>query len=341
MTSYAFIVGINDYQNLPHLMGAVNDANAFYDWLLDTGEVPTENIFRITSANNALLPTIDNIERELKNNIINRFEEDPLFFGNRLYIFLSGHGFDVKLSTEVSDPALMTIEAQNNTSTEYIRGVALSNWFITSKLFREIILIMDCCRVEYSLRRRRDILFNDITRTFSFNPKFLYIFSTQYSKVAKDPINPDDTSKFTKLLLKGLNGEAKDRQGNITSESLTNYLSNLDKKLFDSFDNLEFEFQEPSFLKNANDIIIRNINPITNVTNVTLTFIAPTINRLLIIDSNKTTICEIEPGLAQYNTALNKNSKYALVKELDFNYEILKLIETLSQETINYEIEVN
>ena len=67
MTSYAFIVGINDYQNLPHLMGAVNDANAFYDWLLDTGEVPTENIFRITSANNALLPTIDNIERELKN----------------------------------------------------------------------------------------------------------------------------------------------------------------------------------------------------------------------------------------------------------------------------------
>ena len=56
---YALVIGVNDYPKLRSLRGAIADAQAFADWLVDGmgGTVPKRNVFTVLSTSEPLAPT--------------------------------------------------------------------------------------------------------------------------------------------------------------------------------------------------------------------------------------------------------------------------------------------
>lgn len=88
---FGLVIGIDHYQSLPPLRGAVRDANAFRDWLLDRngGGLSTDNTWMILSAAEPETPTQDSIDHTLVQ-IVERAR--TVEGARRLYLYFSGYG---------------------------------------------------------------------------------------------------------------------------------------------------------------------------------------------------------------------------------------------------------
>lgn len=161
---YAILVGISRYadkENLHPLEGPVNDVNLMNDWLLGEQGVPKDNIKKIVTQVNSLPPITDGpppdddafppIYEEFQKHflgIVRRADRQGYIRRDdgRLFLYFSGHGFSEK--HDRSQHAALYVGntfikagPQNN-----IYGTYFANWTKDRGLFKEIVLIMDCCR---------------------------------------------------------------------------------------------------------------------------------------------------------------------------------------------------
>ena len=64
---WAVVVGINDYPRIRKLKYAVNDAKAFYDLLIETNQIPPENVFLMVNGQANLKQLRSTLGTRLKN----------------------------------------------------------------------------------------------------------------------------------------------------------------------------------------------------------------------------------------------------------------------------------
>jgi hypothetical protein len=225
-TDFAVVVGINRYEKLMPLQGAVRDAEDFRAWLLKeppggAGLLPehvypqckfkedgTEpRVHQLEDAFKALLKLSDNAEKRI---------------GRRLYIFLSGHGVG---EDNVDDTSLLAVDASTNDAVRLV-GALWANVFMKSGLFREIVLFMDCCREVRGWTLRQTNLTINLPPDPGAQVLRCYGYATGYGLLAREHNwdTPIYRGVFTRALLEGLAGDAEEN-GVITSLSLRTFLS--------------------------------------------------------------------------------------------------------------------
>lgn len=102
--TYAIVVGIKDYQNLPQALFADNDAKIFYNYLVKVLNVPRSNIIYLSQEK----ATLEELKFVLKPN--GRFNAIVPSKGADVIFYFSGLG----LCNSNSVPFLMPVDAQKN-----------------------------------------------------------------------------------------------------------------------------------------------------------------------------------------------------------------------------------
>jgi hypothetical protein len=80
---WAVVIGINDYPRVRQLKYAVNDARAFYDLLVNTNQIPSENVFLMVNGQASLKQMRSTLGTRLKN----KAGKDDM-----VIIYYAGHG---------------------------------------------------------------------------------------------------------------------------------------------------------------------------------------------------------------------------------------------------------
>jgi len=171
-------------------------------------------------------PSMEDVEAkfaELRERVEEYIEEEGR--ARRLYVFLAGHG----LSWKVDNAALLTANADYDKWRGYhVAGRWYAEWFRNAAYFREIILLMDCCRTEYP----------DTPPRAPWPPKddpakadvsVFYGFATKGGYEARERHIPDDgpvRGLFTHTLLDGLDNADRDSAGRITGATLSKHIYN-------------------------------------------------------------------------------------------------------------------
>jgi uncharacterized caspase-like protein len=158
---YAIIVGISDYpaSSLRQLKGPINDAIAFRNWVTadDGGAVPDNgtHIKQKTSVDFAPAAS-PSLAQPSRDDVIRLFDEvmDTLEAideqGRRLYVFFAGHGCSPTNATALRNASLLMANANLPRRPHNLPGNLIAEHMRTAAYFREVVLIMDCCRDEMS-----------------------------------------------------------------------------------------------------------------------------------------------------------------------------------------------
>jgi hypothetical protein len=232
----ALVVGINRYPAFSTLQGAENDAQDFYDWVIDPagGGVMKDNAVLILSSKFAAPANV--IDALPDSNLILQFFSEcndsanannndgsgvgPRA-GKRLWLFFSGHGFGQSLD---QSGVLMA-----NATKDMVRNIAVQLWadrLYEGGWFDEVVLFQDACREFISganvlppeLRRR--------TAPAAQTRRRFYAFSAKEGKLSKELPRGDGTvhGVFTTTLLQGLRHARNTKTGAVTTATLTDYL---------------------------------------------------------------------------------------------------------------------
>lgn len=154
---FAILTGISRYANagFSALESPLNDVRLMRDWLIaDTGgQVPSDRIVTILSDPHAdhtdaydAKPNYDSFNR-----VFLRMLEERLKLGSkrasagRLYLYFSGHGFSNSSQNAESEAAVYCANA-SYINHESIFGTNFARIAKAWALFKEIVLVMDCCR---------------------------------------------------------------------------------------------------------------------------------------------------------------------------------------------------
>jgi hypothetical protein len=231
MPNRAIVVGIQGYPELtPALQGPKNDAEKVFKWVTTAGGVdpdPAAGHAKLildpqpqsADALNAK-PTAEAIkfEFDLLEDVARKSPDGRA--GDRLYLYLSGHGF----GQDLNDAALLMANATQFRTRHHIPGRQWADYFFANGYFREVLLFLDCCRERYSTA-----VLNGPGATLSPTPpagaRRFYGFAAKFGKLAVErPIGGTVGGVFTAALLDALQGGASEEDGRITGESLKAYL---------------------------------------------------------------------------------------------------------------------
>lgn len=154
LEDYAIITGINLYPGLSSLQGPEIDAQMFASWVTDPngGSVPSANVHTILTSHYHPPPPNSPLEADpnalrFRAALLNIITVPPrnheTHVGRRLYLYFAGHGFQGNSTWE--EAVLYTANAVP-IAPEYIQGTRYANMIKSAGLFKEIVLVMDCCR---------------------------------------------------------------------------------------------------------------------------------------------------------------------------------------------------
>src|SRR5215203_724565 len=152
MANWAIVIGIDKYwSDDAHLHGAVHDALAMREWLLEPacGNVPPENLVLVTEAGpvSPAVPAELNPLGGTKSNIIlavNSLIERSGGQGDRLYFFFAGHGLTARVSNR-DESALMATDFNFVNTDHSIALRSLWEYFETTQ-FADQFFFVDACR---------------------------------------------------------------------------------------------------------------------------------------------------------------------------------------------------
>ena len=242
---FAIVIGLTRYPHISNLQGPENDAQAFIEWLRSPngGDIiektdkkglvapADQRIFQVLSsdanygANGPLSEEIDERIRNLREAVELYSEDNPR--PRRLYIFMAGHG----LSWKVDNAALLAANAdyKSDRRNRHIPGQRILEWFRDAALFREIVLLMDCCRDDYA---QSSVIENfdwtPVYSTWKDNVKYFIGFAARSGAAARErplPQNGDPQhGLFTYSLLDGLRNAGRDAQGRLMGTALKFYV---------------------------------------------------------------------------------------------------------------------
>lgn len=219
---YALIFAINKYSDKDKwrtLKGAVNDAARFRKWLTGPAGVPAAHIIEDVGESGDRPQLSD-----LMAKVMDLLDEKPqgTRIGRRLYIFLAGHGVEA-LDQGRADQLLVTAESRSNWVQGFPGNRALTHIRYEAR-FEEICLFMDCCRsMSPDARANWNIPTNQDASATSV--RWGSALAAQvFTDVRERKVKGKMQGIFTNALMNGLEGDAKDGTGNITTESLSTYL---------------------------------------------------------------------------------------------------------------------
>jgi hypothetical protein len=227
MPNTAIVVGIRAYPELPpELQGPKNDAQKFYNWVTTQGGVDPANATLIFGADPPGEAAVDGTPtEEVLEHVFDLLEDQALKSptgraGDRLYLYLSGHGFGQNLD----DASLLMANATQRRPRHHIPGKLWADHFFANGYFREVLLFLDCCRERYSTAT-----LNGPGTTMPPVPpagaRRFYGFAAKYGKLAVErSIDGETRGVFTATLLDALKGGASEDDGRITGQSLKAYL---------------------------------------------------------------------------------------------------------------------
>ncbi|MFD2033719.1 caspase family protein [Belliella marina] len=229
---YALLIGINDYtppQNagLRKLRGAINDTNMMEKWLLDKegGDMPQENIKKILSSEQPLLPLQDQIDDaflEIEAAIKNKNGS-----ARRFYFYFAGHGLGTLDS--IKDIALCLANWSEMRRHSAISSENYKEDISKYGYFEEILFFADCCRNTKINIKPKSPTFSPLMPSDKAKKTKIFIaYATQYQDESYEieTKNQDESEMrgaFTTALLNALNGGAAEN-GKISVGMLEDYL---------------------------------------------------------------------------------------------------------------------
>lgn len=237
---WAIVVGLTHYPGLSTLSGPERDAQAFYDWVTKLeanggGGVPPAQAKLVRSSDfpavpdpKAAEPTVQKVYVELENlqdiALENSKKGKGLRTGRRLYLFFAGHG----CAPVFDESALLMANATQLRLGHHIPGRRIANWFLVAGYFEEVILLMDCCRERLTNVGLAMPPFIDRQNLEAFaGSKRFFGFGTKWSRKSRErEFGGVTRGVFTMALLEGLGGAAAESSGQVTAESLGNWLYN-------------------------------------------------------------------------------------------------------------------
>jgi hypothetical protein len=244
---YALVVGIDQYQNFSPLRGAVNDANHFVSWLAspEGGNLPPANITTVLSNGVAPEPSHDLIIDEIAF-FIDRFAATPPGpLGDRLYIYLAGHGINVG---QVGDCGLVVANASLTTSYRNIPGKLLARSLMSSGVFTEVVLFMDCCREVIANNPSGQLAVLNALVPGAGSGTVVEGLATKWARPAreKELPNPDGLGTsvqglFTHAVVDGLQ-RAVDESGVVTAQRLREYVGEYTYRLGAEDQSVDIDF---------------------------------------------------------------------------------------------------
>jgi hypothetical protein len=220
MSNWAVVIGIDRYWSEgAHLRGAVRDALAVRQWLLDPagGNVPPDNLQLVLAAgphSPKLDPELEQLPVGTKANIIvaiNNLIQLSGGKGERLYFFYAGHGLTARVSNRDESALLATDFTSVNTD----HSIALrSLWeFFETTQFDDQFFFVDACRNvppwgegsefelgRWTLPRTRDPGMPPVQQFI------LYAASPKLKATEKRDVPGEEHGAFTAALLDGLRG---------------------------------------------------------------------------------------------------------------------------------------
>ena len=249
---YAVVVGITQYPGgFRQLAGPVNDAEAFYQWLIDPaqGGVPEDNAKLVITPGDRPVMTladaspskeaVDDALWEVTERArtamaaVPEEEQAAARECSRLYLYGAGHG----IMPGTGEAALLTAKAATG-RLDNVELRAYRDWYALDGTFAEVCIFADCCRTFQLLATPGVPNFNrpgEIGGTvFS-----LIGYATAPGKLAfedTDESVPPDNRRgyFSRALIDGLRGAATDPDsGYVTSWTLANHVSRLVPQLTD------------------------------------------------------------------------------------------------------------
>ena len=244
---YAILVGISRYRDqnkYPPLNGPLNDVQRVVNWLKDPagGGISDENRIIAMQTPDELLPppppegwsedTDWRPNRERFSKAFNKvtLDKDGEFLrrDGRLYLYFSGHGFSQQ-TDQVPSAALYSADNFGK-STRNLAGTLYAQATKRAKLFKEVVLIMDCCRdaesnVEYNIP---DL--NKVENDGSENVQVFAVYAApKRGKAQERELEEPDGKKVVGLLtngwLRALREAPCDVLGRVPGKSLMQYIN--------------------------------------------------------------------------------------------------------------------
>lgn len=247
MPDHAILIGIGNYpafgedDSPARLDGPVNDVMAIETWLRDPqgGAFTDKDVIHVILSDNAAetaikaKPTVGELEQVLVDIAdlaeANRAAGKDMRVGDRLYLFMAGHGF----SPERNSGCLFTANATRRFNA-HIHATGWLNWLQDGAYFHEFVLWMDCCMDRMASGPVRDPLMNVIDARIPPRASFIAFAAQRPLKAVEHAMDADEGKVhgvFTWALLQGLRGAAADENGRVTGRSLADWLRNAQSAL--------------------------------------------------------------------------------------------------------------
>lgn len=241
---YAILVGISRYRDseqFPTLNGPLNDVKRVREWLVDKelGEgVPGDNVLTLMTSEQLLsLPPKDwpkdtvwapNREEfsRLFTNIAFDEEGQAVRREGRLYLYFSGHGFSLNEDNNTS-AALFSADNYGNVHSN-LAGTVYAAATKRARFFKEVVLIMDCCRDVLGNYAYNIPDFNKVENDGSESVRVFSLYAAPRRGKSQERELADSDGKvvglMTHALLKALEEAPCDVSGRVPGKVLSQYL---------------------------------------------------------------------------------------------------------------------
>lgn len=222
---YGIVVGIKHYPDHIGLNGSIACAQAMAAWLRSARGGGVRECYELYSTEQPPWPGTDAVDDEFTK-LINSLEP-----ARRLYIYFSGHGLaSDQLGADLCLTAWSYIQRNRAINSASYRDSVAS-----FGRFREIVMLLDCCRTDLAGIQGRPCGFcKEPPDPRAGDTRFFVAFGTPYNQESFEAPAPRTIvidgepmpvwSFFTQALLLGLNGEARNEQGVVASDELESYL---------------------------------------------------------------------------------------------------------------------
>jgi hypothetical protein len=222
---FALIVGVKHYPDFRPVEGALEDAEDFEKWVLDTekgGGVTSAHCRKVLSTPNPIRPIQDDVDDAL-DALITQLNGAK---ARRFYLYFAGHGLGRKQFGADLCLARWSDKRRNLAldSEEYATMIAESG------KFTEVVVFLDCCRVRKVNTRGLPSTLGWARPDEGTGKTRIYLgFATEFQDRAFEAETADADGKqirghFTRALMEGLRGGAASDGGGVTAEALKKYV---------------------------------------------------------------------------------------------------------------------
>lgn len=276
---YAIAIGLKTYPGLTNppadLQGPENDVESICKWLLAPtgGDLPPDNVKKIVSSDFPAPPSDEPWAEHLNRHAfmwIEGLAERNVAagmgrtVGERLYIYMSGHGF----STVQRMGCLLTADVAPNKVNANISASAWLNWWQDAGYFQEFVLLLDACMNRMSIAVPNPPPLAAVSNPVPPGAAFAAFAAKRPLKAVEAPVAEDGGKfhgVFTWAFLDGVKGAAVNGAGSVTGQSMANWLRNALPHRLGEADrkNLEISLEPEIVAEHPQIVLAKGIAPMT------------------------------------------------------------------------------